>query len=162
MKNKAKYIIEKSINKKHTITIDCNQISGFDLTNEHKKTIKGVTVNKLIIVNKKFIEAVVDKKVSKKLKQLLELLATICESDDETGNSMNLALTEVERFKRIVHTEYSRYIQKKQLEILTKKVKLIEDELKMKLYQYNSRKNIYMKSIVEPQEEMDKSSRRRR
>jgi len=162
MKNKAKYIIIKNVDKQQISLLDCEKIIGFELTKERKKTIKGVTVNKLLIVNKKFIETVVEKKVSKKVKSLLELLATICESDDETGNSMNLALNEVERFKKIIQNEYSLYMQKKQLEILSKKVNLIENELKMKLYQYNSRKNIYMKSIVEPQEEMEKSSRRRR
>lgn len=161
MKNKHKYIVVRCKNNK-VLSFSCKQINGFNLTKECKKKIKGVTINNLIIVNYNFIETVISKKINRKIKSLLELLASIYENDEDPGTTVRFALNEVEKFKRIVQNEYFMYMKKKQIEMLSKKVNLIESEIRNKLYQSNKIK-MYIKNNDEMNEEVvEKSSHRRR
>ena len=156
MKNKLNYLIIKEKNKKETIFFECNKINGYNLTNERKKIVNGVNINKMIIVNKSFIEKIINKKIHKKTKSLLELIASVCESDEDPSSAMMFCLNEIEKFKRFIINKYASYMNKKQIELLDKKVKMIEEEVKIRLYQYNNQYHI--KEVVEE----EKSSRRSR
>lgn len=163
MKNKLNYLINKDKKKKKIPFFDYNEINGFNLISERRKVINDISINKLIIVDKKFIEKVINKKINKKVKSLLELLASICENDEDSGSAMRSSLNEVEKFKRIIQNEYSIYLNKKQIEILNKKIELVEAELRMKLMQYNNKHNaIHSFQNNTEVEEIEKSSRRRR
>ena len=80
---------------------------------------------------------------------------SVCEGDEDPSSAMMYALNEVEKFKRFIINQYASYMNKKQLEKLDKKVKLVENEMKMRLYEYNQR-------YEEQEIEMEKSSHRRR
>lgn len=155
MKNKINYLIVKDKNKKETIYFECNQIKGYELVKNNKKVINGVDVNKMMIVKDTFIEKVINKKVDKKMKSLLELIASVCESDEDPGSAMMFCLNEVEKFKRYIINQYASYMNKKQIEMLDKKVKMIENEVKMRLYQYSQR-------FEEKEEVSEKTGHRRR
>ena len=155
MKNKINYLIVKDENKKETIYFECDKIDGYELVKNRKKVINGVNVNKMVIVNESFIEKVINKQVDKKMKSLLELIASVCESDEDPSSAMMFALNEVEKFKRFIINQYASYMNKKQLELLDKKVKLIENEVKMRLYQYSQK-------YEEKEVEVEKTSHRRR
>lgn len=155
MKTKTNYLIVKYKKKRKSKLLNAKLIEGYELTKNRKKVINGVSVNNLVIVNEKFIAKVINKRVEKKFKSLLELVASVCEEDGEPGGAMMMALNEVEKFKRLIINQYASFMKKKEIEMLDKKIKLVENEVRMKLYQYAQR--------YEPVEEVvEKSGHRRR
>ena len=54
MKNKIKYLVVKDKKNVKSIFFQCDKIDGFNLIKEKKKIIKGVSISKILIVNKKF------------------------------------------------------------------------------------------------------------
>ena len=155
MKNDLNYLIIKDKNKKETIYFECDKLEGYELIKNKRKIINGVNINNMVIINDSLIEKVINKKVDRKFKALLELIASVCEGDEDPSSAMMYALNEVEKFKRFIINQYASYMNKKQLEKLDKKVKLVENEMKMRLYEYNQR-------YEEQEIEMEKSSHRRR
>ncbi len=139
MKNKLNYLIVKDNSNKEIAYFEGNKIEGYELVKNKKKIINGFNINKMIIVNDIFIEKVINKKVEKKFKSLLELVVSVCEGDEDPGSAMLFSLNEVEKFKRFIINQYAKYMNKKQLENLDKKVKLVENEIKMRVYQYNQK-----------------------
>lgn len=154
MKTKMNYLIIKDDKNKTTSYFE-GDFSGYDLAKTKKKVINGINVSKMMIVNQSFIEKVINKKVEKKFKALLELVASVSEGDEDPSSAMMFALNEIEKFRRMIINQYASYMTKKQMELLDKKVKLVENEIKMKMYQYTER-------IDQKEEELEKSSHRRR
>lgn len=154
MKTKMNYLIIKDDKNKTTSYFE-GDFSGYDLAKTKKKVINGINVSKMMIVNQSFIEKVINKKVEKKFKALLELVASVSEGDEDPSSAMMFALNEIEKFRRMIINQYTSYMTKKQMELLDKKVKLVENEIKMKMYQYTEQ-------IDQKEEELEKSSHRRR
>lgn len=155
MKNNVNYLIIKDKKSKKTIHLDGQKLEGYSLIKNRNKLINGVSVKNIVILKASFIEKVIDKKIDKKLKSLLELIASICENNDDSSSSMRYALSEIEKFRRITINQFALYMNKKQLEKLEKKVKIIEQELTTRLYQYSQ--------IYEQKElENEKNNHRRR
>ena len=155
MKSNSKYLIIKEKKKFKKLKLENKKIDGYILIKEHKKIINDVSVNKVMVVNKNLIEKSINKKLERKFKKLLELIASICE-DDDNPQGMIRALSEIEKFRRIVFNEFIMYMNKIQLEKMSQKIKVIEHEIKVRLYEYN--KNMYKEEVVVE----EKSSRRSR
>lgn len=134
-------------NKTNKLGIFKNKkFDGYNLTKKGKKIINGAAINNLLVIDEVFIKNVINKKIEKKFKKLLELIACICEDDTDPNSSMMQALNESEKFKRIVFNQYDKYLEQKQLLMLEKKILLVEEEIKRKLLQYNQK---YENKIVE-------------
>ncbi len=136
------YLIVKEKNKKSAIYFEYNKINGFNMTPKNKniKLKNAINVNKMIIVNPSFIEKIVDKKINKKLIQLINLIINISDNDEEDpASSLMYSLNEVEKFKREVLNKYLAFLNKKQLEKLDQKIKYLEQEVTMKAYYVNER-----------------------
>ena len=86
----------------------------------------------------------------KKFKKLLEFIASIYESDDDSSSSLMLALNEIEKLKRELINKYVAYLNKKEVQKLDKKIKLIEQEVQSKLYQYHDIITHMCKLFFEP------------
>ena len=128
---------------KYTIVNENNHDSFKDLkiTNSYNMASKskfkdGIDVNKITIVDNELIQKTVDKKINKRFKSLLELIASICESDDDPTSGLNIALTETDKFKREMINKYNRLLEKKEIELINKKIELIEKDLKIRLYEH--------------------------
>ena len=137
MKNDLKYLIIKDQKKGETIYFEGKKIEGYPLIKDRNKMINGINVNKMVIVNNSLIEKVINKKMDRKFKSLLELIASVCESDEDPGSGMMYALSELEKFRRMMFNEYIIYMNNVQLEKMDQKIKLIEQEVKNRLVEYN-------------------------
>ena len=155
MRNSTNYLIIKDKKQKETIYLEGHKLEGYKLLKNRNKLINGVNVKNIVIIKNSLIEKVIDKKIEKKFKSLLELIASVCESDEDPSSGMRYALTEIEKFKRIMINQFTAYMNKKQLEKLDKKIKIIEQEVTMRLYQYNQ---IY----EQKEQDLEKNSHRRR
>lgn len=138
-----RYLIVKEKNKKEVTYFELDKINGFNMTSKNKK-IKlkdAINVNKMIIVNPSFIEKVINKRINIKIKKLVDMIANIYESDDEDpAGSLMQALNEVEKFKREMINKYLNYMSKAQIDLLEKKIEILETEVMNHAYRLNEQR----------------------
>ena len=141
MTNTIHYLIVKEKDKKSINYFKCSNLKGFNMTPKNKniKLKDAINVNKMVIINPTLIEKLVNKKISLKLKKLIDLIINIYDSDDDPGSSMMIALNEVERFKREMLNKYLEFLNKEQLKDLDKKIKFLEQEVTVRAYYLNER-----------------------
>ena len=100
-----------------------------------------INVDKMIIINESFIKKIIDKKCKIKLESILKMLSIIFESDDESGEAMDIALDEIEKFRSTVRNRYKEYMEKEKYDLLLKKIEIVENEIKIRK-QYLYKENI--------------------
>ena len=126
--------------------LEYDKIDGFNMTSKNKniKLKDAINVNKMVIINPSFIEKLIDKNINKKIKKLIDMLANIYDIDDEDpSGALMEALNEVEKFKREMINKYLNYMTKEQVDILEKKVQILETEVLQYAYRLNEQRYLY-------------------
>ncbi len=144
--NEKKFIITKNAKTDQITYMEYEKIKGLNFN--PKKNLKFedmINVNQMIIINPSFIEKIIDRKCKKKLESILKMLSIIFENDDESGEALDIALDELEKFKSIVRNKYAEYMDKKKYDLLIKKIEILESEIKLR------RQYVVNKHIVEEQ-----------
>ena len=134
------YLIVKEKNKKEIAYFEYDKLDGFNMTSKNKniKLKDAINVNKMVIINPSFIEKLINKKINSKIKKLVDLIGTIYESDDEDpAGSLMQALNEVEKFKREMINKYLNYMTNEQVNLLEKKIGILESEVMTHAYNLN-------------------------
>ena len=130
-----RYHIIKDSNDKSITYFEYDKMSGYDLS--PKKGVKiedAINVNKVVIINHSLAFKVAKKKLDIKFRKLLQLLNTIFESNDETGEAYHQGLDEVERLKQELMDKYKRHLDDDEFDTMEKKLGILEHELKVRLF----------------------------
>ena len=61
--------------------------------------------------------------------------------NDESGEAMDIALDEIEKFRSTVRNRYKEYMEKEKYDLLLKKIEIVENEIKIRK-QYLYKENI--------------------
>ena len=123
--NKIKY-------KKTDNTID--NLIGFNVGIKNKVySINKQEVINLVIYNKTLAHPLVKEQVEKRYNKLMKLLTKLLVSDDEEGEGLVEALNQIEKFRQIIKNKYRLYLNKKELENMSKKLSLIQKEAKNRM-----------------------------
>jgi len=144
--NDIRYLIVKEKNKKSVTYFEYDKLDGFNMTPKNKniKLKDAINVNKMVIINPSFIEKLINKKINTKIRKLIDLLANIYDIDDEDpSGALMEALNEVEKFKREMINKYLNYMTKEQVDVLEKKVQILESEVLQQAYRLNEQKLSY-------------------
>lgn len=115
--NKKK-IIKKKIN-------DINLIDGFSMGSKNKVfKIASEKVKGIIVYNSKLINNLVSKKVMTIYNKLIAYLTELILNSDDTdsGSAMREALNQIEKFRLEIKIKYRKYLKKKELEMMSKKL----------------------------------------
>ena len=144
-----------SVNSKEIKYFDYDKLDGYNL--KAKKDLHfmdAIDVNRIIIINPSFIEKIATKKINAKFDRLINMIQVVCdnEEDDETGEGYRIALDEANKLKMELWNKYKKYISEEKLDLMTKKIEILEDELKLRL-------NVLMNSLYE-QENLNKGHSR--
>lgn len=120
----------KLIDKTELLDID-----GF-LMGSHKKVFKiqGAPIREIRITNKKLANPIVSKVVFQKYDELLQFLTELLIDDDDSGESFRMALNQIEKFRMEIKNKYRAYLFQKELEKMSKELKILQKEAKQKLY----------------------------
>lgn len=131
-----RYLIIKEKDKKEIVYLESKDLKGYKITSKNKniKLKDAINVSKMIIINPSFIEKTINKKINNKFKKLIDLLTDICESDDDPSGNLMHALNEIEKFKRELINKYIEYLNKEQLKLLDKKIKILEQQITSRIY----------------------------
>ena len=130
MKAKTKYILIKK-NKFKKINL-FNYNDSFDMFKRKDKERIGV----IKFYDEKIISGVIKRSIDNWFKKLLELIASLEESDDDPSNGLIFCLDESSKFKQEMINKYNHFLKKNQIEFINKKIELIEKEVKNKLIAY--------------------------
>ena len=143
------YTIVKESYNGEKVYIDYSKINGFKFTPKNSFRYKGVRVNSLLVVKPSFIEKLLKKKVKRKLDFYLNYIISLMDDEDEDGSGLNEAYNDLQRYKSIVEYKYRKYLEQKYINLLLKKIDILEHELKMKM--------LYLQEEVYEMEERGKS-----
>ncbi len=130
-----RYVCEKENMDMVSCDLDFTEISGFKIRPKNKVKYDGVEVNKLTIVSPYFIDNVLKRKTKRKLNAYLQFLFNSLEEDDTTGDDLGLILEDTKKYKAIIISKYSKFLDINYIRELLFRVTFIEEELKMRIRQ---------------------------
>ncbi len=134
MGNVQKFLVVKKNDSKEIKYFEYKKIKGYNITPKNNvKFEDAINVDKMILINPSLIEKMVDKKVKRKFNYLINLMSIVCDSDDETGSGLYLALDEAEKLRNELYNKYKKYIKEDKFELLEKKISILEDELNLRI-----------------------------
>ncbi len=140
-----RYLVNKT-NRWNTIaSLDYTKLLGYDVTPKNTRNYGGIIVNKLVIIKRSFIERILKKKIQRKLELYLKFLLDFIASDGEDGGALSEVLNDVTRYRDILNYRYRKYLGDKYIDLLLKKIDILEYELKVK--QYNIMENTNEETI---------------
>lgn len=129
------YIVAKKNKNGEIAFIDYSKIEGYKITPKNKVASPGIKVNSMVLIKPVFVEKILKRKIQNKLNYYLKYIEQ--ESDDD--ESWREALDSASRFKDILEYKYRKYLDDKYINLLQKRITLIERELKKKML-YNKLK----------------------
>lgn len=131
--NERYYICDKDNTEIVYGHIDYNKLSGFKIKPQNKIPYEGVEVSRLILVEPELIAKVLKRKIKHKLDAYLAFLFSVIEDDDDDPEDLELVIDDVIRYKNIIINKYSKFLDKKYIKGLLRKVGTVERELQIKL-----------------------------
>ena len=125
--------------KKFHISVDeVLNLDGFIMSTSRKSfSINGVSVVNLKIVNRMLARPLVTKCVFSKFNKLINLLTELLISDDDSGDTFREALNQIEKFRLQIKNKYRVFLEHKELEEMSKKLKLLKTTAETKLIELN-------------------------
>ena len=146
------YTINNTKKEKITLKEELMNIDGFLMASKRKVfKINGAEIREIKVVNKKFANPLVYKKVLQKYNMLINLLTDLLVSDDDSGDSYREALNQIEKFRIEIKNKYRKYLKKNELEKMSKQLMTLKKEANKKIIELH---NSYM-------EYQNQSNRRR-
>ncbi len=125
------YLISKKKYNGEIVLVNCDEVKSYKLTPKNNYPYEGIKVNELIIIKPSLIEKIIKRKIKNKLDFYLRVIIENLESDDD--DDTRIALDDLARYKKNIKEKYSIYLDKKYMELLNKKINVIEKELKNNL-----------------------------
>ena len=136
------YKLYKSKHKLKNINYDNEDIYSYILPSRKSFHVEGEEIENIVLYDKKlghpFVSRVVNHKFNKLINELMDLLLS---DEDDDGDIYKICLDRVEKFRLMIKVKYRKFLMKKELEEMSKKLKIIQKEAESKLISIND-KNI--------------------
>lgn len=145
------FTIKKLDNVYELENFDYN-IQGFHYPIKKNKS-GSLKIKELVIVSPDITTNLICYNFNKKYQKIVECLfnnSDFNEGSDNTGTNLMLALDEVVRLRTIIINKYQRFLKKKEAEELLKKLKVLENELRVKIIDFK---------LIKEQERTNKEER---
>lgn len=140
------YYLEKDLSTKEMIYLEYEKINnGYKVTPKAKKK-DAISVNKILFVSPSMTEKLVRMKIEHKVSLLLKQLKEIDnmdEDDDDSGEVIRKSLVEAERLKLALLSTYIKYLGHTYQSLTLKKIQIIINQLRIKLYLLRDREYHY-------------------
>lgn len=126
-----KYLLVKD-KKEENIETDLKKIPGFVFNPQNNIKYDGILIDEVKLTKPELVEKILKKKIKRKLSLYTQLIIELIDSSEEDDGTIDIVLNDLERYKRVINNNYKAYLSKKYLELLHKKIELLENELKTK------------------------------
>lgn len=126
------YLISKEKYNGEIVYVNYDKLRGYKFTPKNNFPYDGIKVNEMIIIKPSFVEKVIKRKIKNRLDFYLKLIIENLDGADDSDDTRK-ALGDLERYKKVINERYSIYLDDKYMELLNKKMDVIERELKNNL-----------------------------
>ena len=131
--SKKNYYLKKDKKTGEVIYLEYDKIKGYNITPK-SNIYDAIPVNKIVFVNPSLSEKIIKKKISIKLKNLLKYLEDIDNSGSTDEDGVRQSLMDAERLKLMILNEYRKYLGNTYQSLTLKKIQIIINQLRIKLY----------------------------
>ena len=131
--NSPNYYVSKDKKKKETLYFEYDKIDGYKVNPKvHKKD--SIKVDKIVFVNPELSEKIIRKKIDTRIKYLLKQLKKIEEEDGTDNGNITKNLMIAEKLRMQIINNYVKYLGHTYESLTIKKIEIIIEQLKYKLY----------------------------
>lgn len=155
--NDKSYYVSKDKKKKSAMFLEYDKIDGYKVNPKTHKD-NSIEVSKIVFVNNDFSEKIIRKKIDNRIAFLLKQLKEIEEDGGTDNGTISKTLMDAEKLRIQILTNYVKYLGNTYGSLTLKKIEIIIEQLKYKLYM----NRIYKDQIYTQVEEEQKESRRGR
>jgi len=141
MEFKHYYIIKKNYNGEIAY-INYDKLKGYNITPKNNVRYDGIVVNKMVLVKPTFIEKIIKRKIKRRLELFLKFIIDLLDNGDPNPTDLRSALNELARYRQIIKNNYFQYLDQKYIELLMKKINILENELKVRLIIFDNEKEV--------------------
>ena len=144
----SSYFINKDKKSGEVVYLEYNK-EGYNVKPKVQKA-DAIEVNKIVFVSPSLTEKLLKKKINSKIsKLLLELNTTYDDEEDGGTTRYRDKLMEAERLKQMIMTTYQKYLGKSYTALTIKKMQIIIDGYRTKLYEINNikQKEMFFKML---------------
>lgn len=135
--NRFNYYLHKDKKTNEIVYLEYDKLDGYPITPK-AKIEDAIRVNKIIFVNPDMSEKIIRKKIDIKIRYLLNCLDEIDDSDE--GAIQNTIL-EAEKLRVDILNKYRKYLGNTYGELSMKKIQIVINQLRMKLFDCMSKRN---------------------
>ena len=135
--NKFNYYLHKDSKTGEVIYLEYDKLDGYPITPK-TNIVDAIKVNKIIFVNKGFSEKIIRKKIEIKIRQLLRELD---EDDDNNEEGIKNTIMKAELLRVDILNKYKKYLGNTYAELSIKKIQIIVNQLRIKLFDNITKKN---------------------
>jgi len=113
------------------------EFNGFAMASARKAfNINGCEIKNILVMNRELANPLASKKVIKQYKKLINYLTQLLiDADDDDGDSYREALNQIEKFRLIIKNKYRDFLKKKELEMMSKQLKILQKEAQNRFYE---------------------------
>lgn len=156
------YFLERNNKTNEIVYMEYEKLEGYKLTPK-TNIYDGIRVNKIVFINPSLSEKIIKKKIDVKIKRWLEYLR-FCESDPEGGDegTIRQSLMQAEKLKVNILNTYVKYLGHDYQSLTLKKIQIIINEFRMRLFSKELTKKQKLFYLDEEQEIQTKSGRKGR
>ena len=137
MDRNTNYFIKKNKKTSEVILIDYDQKDGYQINPKVKKEDE-INVNKIVFMSPNLSEKLIRKKIDKRIEYLLNQLKIVDEDNDD--GIIEKTLMDAEKLRIMIINNYVKYLGHTYHSLTLKKIQIIINELKIKLYNNQAKK----------------------
>ncbi len=138
----SNYKIDKD-NKYQTV-VQIRDLDGYDFRPRNK--VNQINVSKVTIIDNLMIDKILTVKFDRTFKKLIALAMRVLNDDDASDDDVRIVLDEEKLIKEILQNRYAKYIRHEKELLFLKKLKVIENEMRMKQIAIK-KKAIYLEEL---------------
>ena len=138
----SNYKIDKD-NKYQTV-VQIRDLDGYDFRPRNK--VNQINVSKVTIIDNLMIDKILTVKFDRTFKKLIALAMRVINDDDASDDDVRIVLDEEKLIKEILQNRYAKYIRHEKELLFLKKLKVIENEMRMKQIAIK-KKAIYLEEL---------------
>ena len=146
------YLISKEKYNGEIVYVNYDKLKGYRFTPKNNFPYDGIKVNEMIIIKPSFVEKIIKRKIKNRLDFYLKLIIDNLDGTDDSDDTRK-ALGDLERYRKVINERYSIYLDEKYMDLLNKKMDVIERELK---------NNLFYKDYIEQEQTLDNEHRKGR
>lgn len=151
-----------NVNKKS----EFNETKNLNVTKKYSMNYNndiqdGIKIRTITLEDEDLVNKVILKRINNKFIKILEKLYSNDDDDSDPYDGLMKVLDETEKFKQEVNAKYRELLKKKEMEIVNKKIKLLQTEIKNKLISYQIVKQNMDKLINESKQEQEEKETHR-